>query len=116
MGTVFALTNAEAAVRMLWEIYPQTKATGKDEATALRDDIITLQARAKNWRLEPVGATRWGESIEKNYQDYMDWLLAQGVIKQKTDANDIASNELLDEINKFDANAVIAQARDYKVK
>jgi NitT/TauT family transport system substrate-binding protein len=116
MGTVFALTNAEAAVRILWEVYPQTKATGKDEATALRDDITTLEARAKNWRLEPVGAMRWGENVEKNYQDYMDWLLAQGVIKQKIDAKDIATNELLDEINKFDANAIIAQAKNYKVK
>jgi NitT/TauT family transport system substrate-binding protein len=111
MGTVFAMTNTEAAVRMLWEIYPQTKATGKDEATAVRDDIITLQARAKNWRLEPVGATRWGESVERNYQDYMDFLLAQGVIKQKIDAKDIVTNELLDEINKFDANAIIAQGK-----
>ena len=41
-GTVFAIANPEAAIRILWEVYPQTKATGKDEATALRDDLLTL--------------------------------------------------------------------------
>ena len=35
-GTVFAIANPEAAIRILWEVYPQTKATGKDEATALQ--------------------------------------------------------------------------------
>ena len=46
-GTVFAIANPEAAIRILWEVFPQTKATGKDEATALRDDIKTLEARAE---------------------------------------------------------------------
>jgi NitT/TauT family transport system substrate-binding protein len=44
----------------------------------------------------------------------MDWLFAQGIIKEKTNAHDIVTNELLDDINKFDANAVIAQAKAYK--
>ena len=44
---------------------PQTKATGKDEATALRDDIKTLEARAQSWRLESVGAKKWGENSSR---------------------------------------------------
>jgi NitT/TauT family transport system substrate-binding protein len=116
MGTVFAIANPEAAVRILWEVYPQTKATGKDEATALKDDLITLEARAKNWRYEQVDGTRWGDNVEKNYQDYLTWLLAQGVIKEKTDAKDIVTNELLDEIDKFDPAAVTAEAKAYKAK
>ena len=38
-GTIFAIANPEAAIRILWEVFPQTKATGKDEATALKDDL-----------------------------------------------------------------------------
>jgi NitT/TauT family transport system substrate-binding protein len=116
MGTVFALANPEAAIRILWEVYPQTRATGKDEATALRDDLLTLEARAKNWRYEPVDGKRWGDNIENNYQTYLDWLLAQGVIKIRTSAKDVITNELLDEVNKFDAEAVRAAAKAYKPK
>ena len=53
-GTVFAIANPEAAVRILYEVFPQTKPTGKDEATAIRDDVKTLEARARNWALGGV--------------------------------------------------------------
>jgi NitT/TauT family transport system substrate-binding protein len=116
MGTVFAMANPEAAVRILWEIYPQTKAIGKDEATALKDDLLTLDARAKNWRYEPVDGKRWGDNVEKNYQAYLDWLLAQGVLKTKADAKNLVTNELLDEVNRFNAEAIRGEARAYKAK
>jgi NitT/TauT family transport system substrate-binding protein len=116
MGTLFAMTNPEAAIRILWDVYPQTRATGKDEATALRDDRLTLEARIKNWRYEPVDGKRWGDNVERNYQTYLDWLLAQGVIKVKTEAKDVITNELLDDVNKFDADAVRTAAKAYKAK
>jgi NitT/TauT family transport system substrate-binding protein len=116
MGTVFAIANPEAAVRILWDVFPQTRALGKDEATALKDDLLTLEARAKNWRYEPVDGKRWGDNVLANYQAYLAWLLAQGVIKAKVDARELITNELLDEVNRFDADAVRAQARAYKAK
>jgi NitT/TauT family transport system substrate-binding protein len=115
-GTVFAIANPEAAIRILWEIYPQTKSTGKDEATALRDDLITLEARARNWRYEQVDGKRWGDNVDANYQAYLDWLLEQGIIKTKTDAKDIVTNELLDDAINFDEKALIEEAKAYKPK
>jgi NitT/TauT family transport system substrate-binding protein len=115
-GTVFTMTNPEAAIRILWEVFPQTKATGKDEATALRDDIKTLEARAKNWRPEAGGVTKWGENSIPNYQSYLDWLLKFGVLKQKADANELVTNDLIPDINAFDQKALEAEARSYKGK
>jgi len=116
MGTVFALANPEAAIRIVWEMYPQTRALGKDEATALKDDLVTLEARAKNWRFEPVDGKRWGDNVEANYQAYLDWLLAQGVLKAKADAKDLITNELLDDVNKLNADAIRGEAKAYKAK
>ena len=115
-GTVFAIANPEAAIRILWEVFPQTKSTGKDEATALRDDLITLEARARNWRYEQVDGKRWGDNVEANYQAYLDWLLEQGIIKTKTDAKDIVSNELLGDAINFDEKALIEEAKAYRPK
>lgn len=115
-GTVFAMNNPQAAIRILWEVFPQTKATGKDEATALKDDLKTLEARARNWRLEAGGVTKWGENSEANYAAYVDFLLRNGVLKEKVAATDLITNELIDDINKFDANAVAATARDYQTR
>jgi NitT/TauT family transport system substrate-binding protein len=114
MGTVFAIANPEAAVRIFWEIYPQSKAVGKDEATALKDDISTLKARIANIKLEAGGAKKWGENIEVNYQAYLDWLQKYGVIKDKVEAKDLITNDLIDEINKFDVAAIQKQAQEWK--
>jgi len=113
-GTIFAINNPEAAIRILWEVFPQTKATGKDEATALKDDINTLEARAANWRLEKSGVKRWGENVMANYQAYLDFLLKQGVLKEPIKAEDIVTNDLIDDVNKFDAAAIAEEARSYK--
>jgi NitT/TauT family transport system substrate-binding protein len=113
-GAVFTVANPEAAVRIVYEVFPQTKPTGKDEATAVRDDVKVLSARMEHWKLEPAGVKRWGENSEVNYRDYVDFMLKWGIIKQKVDANDLITNELIDEINRFDAAKIAAEAKAYK--
>src|SRR4030095_13132474 len=66
-GTIFTINNPEAAVRILYEVFPELKPTGKDEATAVKDDTKVLQARITNWKLEKAGVKRWGENSEANY-------------------------------------------------
>jgi NitT/TauT family transport system substrate-binding protein len=116
MGTVFAIANPEAAVRILYEVYPATKPTGKDEATAIRDDVKVLQARIVNWRLEKAGVKKWGENSEANYAAYTDFMLKWGIIKEKIDWRDLITNELIDDINKFDAAKITAEAKGYKTR
>jgi NitT/TauT family transport system substrate-binding protein len=113
-GTIFAINNPEAAIRMLYEVYPQTRPTGKDEATAIRDDVKVLQARIVNWKLDKAGVAKWGENSEANYAAYADFLLKWGVIKQKVDVHDLITNELIGAINNFDPAKVAAEARAYK--
>ncbi len=112
-GTIFAINNPEAAIRTLYEVYPQTKPTGKDEATAIRDDVKVLQARAVNWKLDKAGVKKWGENSEANYAAYANFMLKWGVIKEKVDARDLITNELIGEINNFDPNKIAAEAKAY---
>ena len=37
-----------------------------------------------------------------------------GVAKQKVPASDLVTNELIDDINKFDVSAIVAQAKGTK--
>ena len=114
MGTVFAMANPEAAVRIVYEVFPQTKATGRSEEEGLRQDVKTLLARAQHWRLEAGGVKRWGESSIKDFDAYEDFLLKWGVIKQKVPATDLVTNDLLDAINQFDADKIANEARAYR--
>jgi NitT/TauT family transport system substrate-binding protein len=115
-GTVFALANPTAAVRALWEVFPQTKATGKDEATALKDDVKVLEARAHAWRLEAGGVSKWGDNSEANYAAYIEFLLKWGVLKQKVEVGDIITNELIADINKFDPAEITDLAKKQPAK
>lgn len=116
MGTAWAMANPEAAVRVLWEVYPQTKSTGKTEADAIRDDVATLQARALSWRYEKVGATKFGENVEANYTPYIAWLVKNGVIKDLVPASDIITNDMIGDINTFDRGKVEAEAKAFVAK
>jgi NitT/TauT family transport system substrate-binding protein len=113
-GSVFAIANPEAAIRILWEVFPQTKSTGKSEADAMRDDVKTLEARAKSWRLESVGANRWGDNLVENYAAYVDFLVKNGVLKEKANATDLVTNDLIDDINKFDVKAIEDMAKGWR--
>jgi NitT/TauT family transport system substrate-binding protein len=113
-GTVFAIANPEAAVRILYEVFPQTKPTGKDDATAIRDDVKTLEARARNWKLDKGGVTRWGESSVGNYAKYVEFMQKWGVTKEKVPATDLVTNDLVADVNSFDAAAIAAEAKGYK--
>ena len=113
-GTIFAINNPEAAIRILYEVFPQAKPTGKDEATAIKDDIKVLEARIVNWRLEYAGAKRWGESSEARCAQYLDFLLKWGVIHEKVSTQDVITNELIPEINNFDAGKLAADAKAYR--
>jgi NitT/TauT family transport system substrate-binding protein len=93
-GTIFAISNPEAAV--------------------LHDDVKTLEARIVNWRLEKGGVKRWGESDEANYQAYLDFLLKWGVLKAPVKAQDVVTNDVLAEIDAFDPAEVAAAAKAFR--
>jgi NitT/TauT family transport system substrate-binding protein len=99
--------------RRSFEIFPDTKSTGKDETTAVRDDVKVLQARMPHFLLEPAGVRRWGETSEVNYRDDVDFLLKWGVLKQKVETSDLITNDLIEDINRLDAVKIAAEAKAY---
>src|SRR5437879_12000720 len=42
-GTLFVIANPEAAIRILYEVFPETRPTGKDEVTCIGDDKLVLE-------------------------------------------------------------------------
>jgi NitT/TauT family transport system substrate-binding protein len=113
-GTIFTIANPEAAVRIVYEVFPQTKPTGKDEATAVREDLKVLEARMPHYRLEPAGVKRWGENSEVNYRDYVDFLVKWGVITQKVPTSDLITNDLIEDVNRMDVGKIAAEAKAYR--
>jgi NitT/TauT family transport system substrate-binding protein len=114
MGEAFAMANPEAAIRIMYEVYPQTKPTGKDEETAIRDDVKVLRARMAHWDLASGGVTKWGEGNMTNYTGYIDFLTKWKVVPGGVPAADVVTNDLVDEMNAFAQPKIEAAAKAWK--
>jgi NitT/TauT family transport system substrate-binding protein len=115
-GTIFSIHNPDAAIRILYEVLPQTRPVDKDVASAIRDDVAVLKARSRNWRLEAGGVTKWGESSQENYAAYVDFLAKWGILRQKADVRDLVTLDLIDEINDFNPQDIVTLAKEYAVE
>ncbi len=80
----------------------------------MRDDLLTLKARMENWKLSAGGVTKWGENSVANYDAYIDFLVKNGVVKEKVAATDLVTNDLIADINKFDEAEIEKLAKNYK--
>ena len=68
----------------------------------------------RSWRLDLVGAKKWGDNSVENYGAYIDFLVKNGVLKEKAATTDLITNDLIDDINKFDAGEIEKMAKGYK--
>lgn len=114
-ATLFGLSNPEAAVRIHWKTYPQTRPQGVDEAKALKEAIHVFKARFDLQRVDNRADKRYGasslEQWDKLKSIYRDQKLVEGAVP----AADFYTSALVDQINRFDKEAVIKQAKEYKL-
>jgi NitT/TauT family transport system substrate-binding protein len=114
MGTLFFVENPEAAIKMTYDIYPQSRPTGRDEAAALEMETAVLTSMNFSQDVRPLGIASWGESSVPDYRSYLSFLRKWDIIKTDIPAEEFVTNELIPDINKFDTAAVEKFAKDYK--
>jgi NitT/TauT family transport system substrate-binding protein len=113
-GALFALTNPEAAVRIHWEKYPASKPTNIPEDQALREAVHVLQARLWKYKTEGRADPRFGAFTPKEWTSTRDFFFDVGLINMKPDVADYYTNDLIDDVNRFDRAAIIKQAASYR--
>jgi NitT/TauT family transport system substrate-binding protein len=113
-ATLFGLTNPEAAVRIHWKQYPQTRLQGADEPVALSNALRIFNARFETQRVDNREDPRWGASSPAQWARLDALYREQRLIQGAVDVKDVFTNQLIDEINRFDQQAVIRQAKEYR--
>jgi len=108
---LFAQTNPEAAVRIHWKVYPGTKPRGIPEAEAMRRSMMPLQARLRNVDM-PEGL--FGNATTAQIEGYMNLMVEGGLLKQPLPISMVWDPGMIREINDFDHQKVIDQARNWK--
>lgn len=107
-GIVFAKTNPEAAARLHWAVYPETKPTGVSDSDALARAVRSMNARLAN--IEPVNGS-YGEATSKQIEQYIAVLVQAQLLKAPLTIDQVWTGVLVKDANTFDQNAIVQQAK-----
>jgi len=110
-GTLFCETNPRACVTLVWRDHPELKPTGVDDAKAMDDTLFILRQRLENLKLRDYQDGLYGKYDPAAWQAYVDFMLSEKVLDKPVDINTLYTNDLVQEINRFDHDAVIEQAK-----
>jgi NitT/TauT family transport system substrate-binding protein len=109
-GMVFADENPEAAIRIYWDAFPDSRPADLSEEEAMEQALLVLEARAAN--TQPVDGV-WGLSTEEQVREHLEAIVEQEGYADIA-VSDVWTDELLDEINDFDEEAVREEARSWQ--
>lgn len=113
-GLEFLLTNEEAAVRIHWKYYPETKPKGVDDAVALQQTLHILQARSPKYDPRKHAIDKYAVYMPEEWQAVVKALGLDTKISPDK-IGQLYSNELVDCINDFDREKIRGQARSFKM-
>ena len=109
---VFTAANPEAAVRIHWEVFPESRPKGKSTEEALAAGVAEMRARMDH--VFPIDG-RWGTATRTGFGQYIDVFEAAGVLDREVGVDEIWTDELIAEINDFDRAAVEQRARAFDI-
>lgn len=119
-STIFSNANLDAAIDLHWAVYPESKPKGRSLDEARKELNFILKDRKNSWMQRPddpdqrMGASslaEWKSNIEIAAESSKNPKLAD----ELGDPNRLFTNELIDDINAFDKQAVIDMARSFKL-
>jgi NitT/TauT family transport system substrate-binding protein len=108
-GFAFTMANLPAAIRIFYEVFPQTRPPGMPEAQAVQNDANVMRRWLAN------AAPREGSPIGTNYMDMWefarDYYAQQGMLRNPRPLAEVVTNRFTERCNAFDRQAIEAMAR-----
>ncbi len=114
-GTLFAMTNPEATVQLLWRDVPEARPAAGDEARVMRRDLAILKDRLALSGIAEAPDPRWGAVTRGEVEIWQDFMLRTKAIATRRDPEEYFTAALVDRYNGFDAEAVVAEARAFRL-
>jgi NitT/TauT family transport system substrate-binding protein len=118
-STIFSNANIDAGIDLHWAVYPESRPKGRSEDEARKELAFIMKDRKNSWMRRPedpdqrMGASslaEWTANIAMAADSSKNPKLAE----ELGDPTRLFTNELIDEINAFDKQAVVAMARGFK--
>lgn len=111
-ASLFIRTNPEAAAYTFLQMFPEAAPRGKSPEEQVNAILNPVLKRMPLYVSYDKTQKQWGRISPKEWLEELHFSGLEDKIKDTTSFFD---NELIDDINKFDAQKVIAQARAFKL-
>lgn len=113
-ATAFAEANPEAAIKLHWQVYPESK-----QSSAMGDPMkaamVELNARLDTMVIDWRAGEKWGAPISENLEKYEQFLVDAEKLKVVMPAEEIFDDSMIDAINDWDKDALFEQAQTMMV-
>lgn len=114
-ATVWATANPEAAIQIMWKLYPETKTS--DSPTLLQDQVDVFRARnIKALDGDPAESKTFGSYPDAGVKAWTEFAYTAGITSIILQPADTYTNDFVTAFNDFDIDAVRQNALQYKPK
>ncbi len=107
-STQVTMMNPEGAIRAHWQVYPSSKPTNVDEATAMKQALHLVKTRMEYLKVE--GNEKYGEITLRSAADMIDFMRKNDQLPGKLEAADSFTNQFVTGANRVTPAAVKAAA------
>jgi NitT/TauT family transport system substrate-binding protein len=107
----FTLANPEAAVLITWKMYPESKSKAADPEKRLQEGLKISAPRIAGYSSSATNG-KHGLFLEEDWKNLNKFLL----LNPPVPASRMFTNEFIEEINTYDRDAIIHQAKTFDVK
>lgn len=114
-GYEFTMANPEAAVRITWKLVPEAEPKTGTPDEIIKGGIAVNQKRMEIWTSPKTNGV-YGVFLGDSWDKLVDYMIAQGIMKQKVQNSRIFTNDFIKEANAFDRATIQAQAKAFDVK
>jgi NitT/TauT family transport system substrate-binding protein len=111
-ASLFIRSNPEAASYVFLQMFPEAGARGKPIAEQVRAIMVPVLKRMPLYVDYDKSQRQWGRIKSAEWQAETKFVGVEDKIK---DTSRFFTNDLIDEINTFDAAEVVAEAKDFKL-
>ncbi|WP_242904909.1 ABC transporter substrate-binding protein [Actinomadura terrae] len=114
-ANVFATANPEAAIKMMYKVYPKTNVPGVPEKKKIADNKRILALRTTYLTTgDPAGHRNWGSFPEDGVKAWSDFSVTTKLTPGAFKADQIVTNQFVQAFNNFDSRQIANAAKTYK--
>lgn len=116
-ATLFTATNPEAALRIMYDSYPDTLVAGTSVEEQLEVNLVALERRIDLLLADdPQGTGTWGAYSDDAVAAWETFSADAGIVGAPVDLAAHVDGDLVEQYNDFDADAVVAEAENWSAE